>query len=954
MMDVGRHPNITLLSYSEIEDVSGYVGDFNVQVRRKARYVDEDACTSCGECLDVCPILVEDAFNEGLSERPAIYRAFAQAIPSTFVIDKVGVAPCRSACPTDQRAQGYIALIREGRFADAFRSIKEENPFPSVCGRVCNHVCEDECSRGEVDEPVNIMRLKHFATEWAYKHPEEVAKAFEPRIDAEAEEPEPTGKKVAVVGSGPAGLTVAQDLVLKGHEVTVFEALPVAGGMMRVGIPDYRLPPEALQRDIDAIIEMGVELRLNQRVDDVMVLKRDEGYDAVFLGIGAHRGVKVPIEGVDLPQSISAIDFLRDANLGHYPDLIGKDVVVLGGGDVAMDSACTALRIGTMQAQQRGGEAPNVRVAYRRTDEQMPAQEAEFRQAQEEGVVFDWLVSPVEVVPDEEGNVCDLRCTQMELGEPDESGRRRPLPVGGSDFLLDADYVIWAIGAQPDPTCLLAEIECTDRGAIVVDEDTMMTTADGVFAAGDAATGMAFVVDAIGAAHKAARAMDGYLRNEPLPAPEPELPVATLTEEMIAEKRAAGKIVDTPRVSVPEVAIEQRVASWCEVCGNLTEEQAIQEAMRCLQCGICSECNQCVHICGPVAINHRMTDEILELNVGGVVVATGFEMWDPHQLSQYSYGKSPNILTAMEFERLSSAGGPTAGEIVTAEGDTPERVAVIHCVGSRDHNAHEYCSRFCCMYSLKQAHLVRDKTGAEVYEFYMDMRTFGKGYEEFYERLQEEGITFVRGRGAEVEVLKDGQLRVKGDDADLGRLVQADVDMVILSTAIEAPHDADRIGSLFGLGRSDDGFFAEAHPKLRPVETNTDGVFLAGNAQGPKDVPDTVGQAGAAASMTLALLDKGEVTISPQIAVVDEELCSACKTCIPLCPYEAISFVDEEEVARVNEALCKGCGTCAAACPAAAIAARHFTTEQLLAQIEGLFRLPEEEPEKVEIERVAT
>jgi heterodisulfide reductase subunit A len=256
------------------------------------------------------------------------------------------------------------------------------------------------------------------------------------------------------------------------------------------------------------------------------------------------------------------------------------------------------------------------------------------------------------------------------------------------------------------------------------------------------------------------------------------------------------------------------------------------------------------------------------------------------------------------------------------------------------------------MYSLKQAHLVRDKTGADVYEFYMDMRTFGKGYEEFYERLQEEEITFVRGRGAEVEVLDDGQLRVKGEDADLGRVVKADVDMVVLSTAIEAPEGAERIASLFGLGRSEDGFFAEAHPKLRPVETNTEGVFLAGNAQGPKDVPDTVGQAGAAASMALALLDRGEVVISPQVAVVDETLCSACKTCISLCPYDAISFVEEEDVARVNEALCKGCGTCAAACPAGAITAKHFTTQQMLAQIEGLFRMPEEEPVELEVERV--
>lgn len=350
-------------------------------------------------------------------------------------------------------------------------------------------------------------------------------------------------------------------------------------------------------------------------------------------------------------------------------------------------------------------------------------------------------------------------------------------------------------------------------------------------------------------------------------------------------------------------------------------------------------CGACQQLCEAGAIDFNKQDEIVELEVGAIVVATGFQMWDPTQLSQYSYGKSPNIITAMEFEHLSNAGGPTGGKILLADGRKPERVAVIHCVGSRDHNAHEYCSRICCMYSLKQAHLVKDKTGAEVYEFYMDMRSFGKGYEEFYERIQEEGVTMVRGRGAQVDVLPaadgspHGKLRVKGEDANLGRVVSADVDMVVLSTAIEAQADASKVASLFGLSRSADGFFAEAHPKLRPVETNTDGVFLAGVAQGPKDVPDTVAHAGAAASMVLALLNKGEVTISPTTAKVIREECVGCGDCLPVCPYTAITRVDGK--AEINAALCKGCGTCVATCPAGAIQALHFTDNQIVAQIEG-------------------
>ena len=345
-------------------------------------------------------------------------------------------------------------------------------------------------------------------------------------------------------------------------------------------------------------------------------------------------------------------------------------------------------------------------------------------------------------------------------------------------------------------------------------------------------------------------------------------------------------------------------------------------------------CRLCEKVCPTGAIDYEQEDQILEVQVGAIVVATGFGMWDPVKLPQYSYGLSPNIITGLQFERLTSAIGPTEGEILTAEGKKPERVAIIHCVGSRDENAHPYCSRICCMYALKHAHQIRDKTDAEVYEFYMDMRAFGKAYEEFYERVQEEGIIFVRGRGAEVEVLPDGKLRVKGEDANLGRLVFVDVDLVILESAIEPQPDADRVASLFGLGRTPDGWFAEAHPKLRPVETATAGVFMAGCAQGPRDIPDTVAHAGAAALEVVRLFNQGEVTISPTVAVVDREACVGCGECILACPYSAISRVEGK--AEVNPALCHGCGTCVATCPAGAITALHFTDEEIVAQIDGL------------------
>ncbi len=349
-------------------------------------------------------------------------------------------------------------------------------------------------------------------------------------------------------------------------------------------------------------------------------------------------------------------------------------------------------------------------------------------------------------------------------------------------------------------------------------------------------------------------------------------------------------------------------------------------------------CRLCEKVCPTGAIDYTQQDEIIEVEVGAIVLATGFAMWDPRQLPQYSYGLSPNIITGLQFERLTSSNGPTGGEILTAEGKKPERVAFIHCVGSRDHNAHLYCSRICCMYSLKQAHQVRDKTGAEVYDFYMDMRAFGKGYEEFYERVQEEGVTFIRGRGAEVEVLPDGKLRVKGDDANLGRMVAADVDMVVLASAVEPQPDADRVAALFGVGRTSDGWFAESHPKLRPVETATAGIFLAGACQGPRDVPDTVAHAGAAALEVVRLFNQGEVTISPTVAVVNQDMCVGCGECILSCPYNAIAR-NAQGKAEVNPALCHGCGTCAATCPSDAITALHFTDEEIVAQIDGLLAM---------------
>ena len=352
-------------------------------------------------------------------------------------------------------------------------------------------------------------------------------------------------------------------------------------------------------------------------------------------------------------------------------------------------------------------------------------------------------------------------------------------------------------------------------------------------------------------------------------------------------------------------------------------------------------CRACEKLCEAKAINFEQKEEIVELEVGSIILTTGFSVFDPTPIYQYGYKRLDNVITSLEFERMVNSSGPTGGNIVLKDGSPPQSIAIIHCVGSRDEKYHEYCSRVCCMYSMKFAHLIKEHTEAKVYEFYIDIRSFGKGFEEFYNRVLNEGTIFIRGRPAEITNIaekpeEEGKLIVQFEDTLIGLQRRLPVDMVILSVALEAQPDAEAVARLFNISRSADGFFLEKHPKLDPVATTTDGVFVAGCAQGPKDIPDTVAQASAAAAEVLAMISRGKVEIEAATAVIDERICSGCQACKLVCPYNAISFDEREEVCRVNEALCKGCGSCVGGCPSDAISLNHFTNEQILAEMEGM------------------
>jgi heterodisulfide reductase subunit A len=927
MVSVGQSPNIELLTYSEVEEVSGFIGNYKVKIHHKPRYVKEGVCTGCGECATVCPVERPSEWDVGIATRNAVYRSFPQAVPITFAIEKMDRAPCVITCPAGINVQGYVQLIGQGKYKEAVQLIMERLPLPGVLGRICPHPCEAQCRRLQVDEAVAIRDLKRFAADQVN---------FEELPTPEIQD---RSEKVAVIGSGPAGLTVAYYLRLRGYQVSIFEALEALGGMLRVGIPDYRLPPQVLDNEINHILRLGIEAKTGQRlgVDFTLDALEKQGFKAIFLAVGAHHSIKANIPGEDEFEGVlDAVDFLREANLGNHK-IPGKKVLVIGGGNVAIDAARVAKRLGCEE----------VTIVYRRSREEMPAYREEIAGALDEGVNIHYLTAPVRVLG-ADGKVSGFECIKTELGKPDASGRRRPVPVEGSEFVIDCDAIIPAIGQRPDMDWVAdaKALDISRWGTLEVNPHTMQTKIPHVFSAGDMVTGPASVIEAVGAAHKAVEAIDRFIKGEDLGLYAEELEAQAPPGDDWSE--IPEYLDKQPRVQSRHQEPGQRVSSFEEVDLSFPESEAKGEALRCLNCGVCSECMECVRACEPKAIDHAMKPEVQEIEVGSIIVATGYDLMDPTPMKQFGYGKYPNVLTSLEFERLNNATGPTEGKIFMRDEKgaftrPPESVAIIHCVGSRDENYHEYCSRVCCMYALKYGHLIKDKVGhhTKIYDYYIDMRCFGKGYEEFYRRCQEEGITFIRGKPAEVTAQaltpeEEGKLVVIGEDTLLGKRYRTPVDMVILCSAMEARDDAADVGRIFGVNEGADGFFLEEHPKLGPLNTATDGVYLAGACQGPKDIPDTVSQASGAAAKALELAARGEVEVSPTISWIDPDVCAGCQTCIGLCAYNAIEFDERRGVSVINEALCKGCGSCSGFCPSGAAQVKHFNEKQIFAEIDGL------------------
>jgi heterodisulfide reductase subunit A len=841
LADVGRHPNINLVTYSEVVKIEGEPGAFRATIRHKPRYVDLTRCVGCGQCSQVCPVPVPDEFNMRLDNRRAIYRLFAQVVPNVFGIERTGRAPCRDTCPTSQRVPGYISLIREGRYEDALRTIKLDNPFPGICGRICPHPCETSCNRAVLDEPVNIKALKRFVADTVYAQERQQVEPVEPIYE----------ERVAIVGAGPAGLTAAQDLTLAGYSVTVFDALPKAGGMLRVGVPEYRLPDEVIDREVQDILDLGIEIKLNTRVDDVKSLL-DDGFAAVLVAVGAHEGVRLPIEGNELDGVLLNTDFLREVRLGEFAERDLGRVLVLGGGNVAVDCARTVLRLG----------AESVAMACLEELDQMPSHRWEIEGVQAEGIQIHNGRTFCRILG-KDGHVTGVECERVASFSFDDTGRLQLETVPDSKHVIEADTVIFSVGQRP---CidLCGEVDLSTRKMLAVDPETCMTSREGIFAAGDVVTGTAFAVDAIAAGHRVARSIHHFLREK--------TPVENLEDRMVdgwrrfeeIELPIIEKTVDEvahlqqqSRIDQIELELEHVDRPFAELEQPLTEEQARAEASRCLNCGVCAECLQCLTACEANAIDHNQREWEEELEVGAVVVATGFDPYDARRKPNLGYGKYPNVIHALESERLFSASGPTTGTLQLKDGTIPKDVVFIQCVGSRDlqEGSNPYCSRVCCMYTAKLAHLTRERIhDANITVFYIDIRAFGKGFEEFHERVRQERVIYRRGNVSEVIKGPNGRLIVKAEDTLLAKPVEVEADLVILATALVPRQGTLEIAETLGLKIGPDGFFQEAHAKLDPCGSGVPGIFLGGACQGPKDILDSVAQAKAAAASALVVL----------------------------------------------------------------------------------------------------
>jgi heterodisulfide reductase subunit A-like polyferredoxin len=836
MAAVAHHPQVTPMVYTEVD---GFVrnddGSFTVDLHQKASYVDFDACTGCAKCEEVCTVSMPDEYNYNLVGRHAAHIAFPQAVPKKAVISRLGQAPCTNACPAGVKPSGFVSLVRAGRYEEAFRMHLEDAPMVGSLARACYAPCEGECTRGDKEGTLHIRAIKRFMADHYYaNHPEPEYGRPQKLLD----------KRVAVVGSGPGGLNLAYHLARKGYQVKIFESEPEPGGQLRFGIPAYRLPKEVVDRDIKNVTALGVEIETSARVNSVKGLG-EQGFDAVFLATGSLEPKKLGVPGEDLDGVLCCFNFLKEVNRGGKIDLTGKTVVLFGGGNACLDPSRVAIR----------SHAKKVIVAYRRSRAEMPAFPAEVVAAEEEGVELCFLTNPTKFIG-ENGKLKEVVCQKMKLGEPDSSGRRKPVPVEGSEFTIQADMAIVAIGNAPTTSFFKDELTLNRDCTVKADPETLQTSLPYVFAGGDVVLGPSSIVQAMGQGRRAAFHIDRMLRGEPLDVTFGDHLEVTDKKDVL-DRTSNWEIV--PPVTVPERAPGERIRNFEAYESALSEEDARLEANRCLDCADCSQCQECVNVCPADCIDFNMKAQPMKFQVGSVILSTGFEIMDPAGKDLLGYGVLPDVITGPQMDRLLSPTRPYNGVLRPSDGKEPESIAIVLCAGSRDQTfCNPLCCRIGCMYAIKQAQLIMGALPiADVTIYYIDIRAFGKGYEEFYLQAKDMGVNFVKGKVARVEQLEDGRMALHYEDmlGEGGRQTRKH-DLVVLAVGLlpnTSPFTLYKGGEL---ERDAFNYVREVNPIIEPGATNVAGLYMAGTVNGAKDIPDTVLYSGAAATQVSAYLER--------------------------------------------------------------------------------------------------
>jgi heterodisulfide reductase subunit A-like polyferredoxin len=899
LVECARNRNIEIITLADVQAISGSPGKFSVKIRQNPRYVDLKKCDACGDCNDVCPVSLPNEFDQGMNMRKAIFQPYPQTIPNVFSISKApGQAPCKIGCPAGVNVQGFVALIGAGKLEDAYELMRQRCPLPASSGRVCRHSCQGKCHRNEIDESLSIRALERFVADSICENrnfplPEPLAANS-------------TGGRIAVIGSGPAGLTAANDLALMGYQVTIFEAQAHLGGMLRYGIPAFRLPKDVLENEIQSILNLGVEARTNTRIDKPKELltsgvsskgnSSNEPFQAVFVASGAWASSKLSIPGEDAEGVYPAVDFLAAVNSGKAPS-IGSTVMVIGGTDLALDTARCALRLPGVKT---------VHLACLENRSEMSADSEEISDAVKESVIFHNSFGPTRLntVEGAVESVTFRACTSVY----DEYKRFDPLYDDSQVTTLVANTVLVATGRSVQASGF--GLDLRPGGRIFADPGSLATSVKGIFAGGDAVLGPASMAEAMAQGHKAAEAIDAYLQGSmPIrdadisrPATPGVFPANPI--KLAPNPRPGSSRQD--RVPMPRAENSAQLRNMAEINLGYRQDQAALEARRCLACGLCSECMLCVKACSAGAILHEQRPSEYEIEVGSVILAPGMEEFSPSLWKEFGSGRYANVLSSMQFEQLLSNTGPTGGHLQRpSDGGTVKKLAFLQCIGSRDaERGNGYCSSVCCMSTAKEALIAAESVqrgSLDISIFCTDVRAFGKEFDSYVEHVREDcGVRYIHACPSRVTELQDGkELRIDFTD-QAGAESHQEFDLIVLSTGIQTSLRVKEMAGRLGVELNSSNL-AQTH-RFSPLVSSRPGIYVAGAFQEPKDIPESIGQGSAAAACAMGQLTSVRGTLIHQREypwerdVTDEAPRIGVFIC--QCGHNISSVVDVNQVSR--------------------------------------------------------